>query len=299
MSTETSTSTPQTVTRTESVAAGGGGRKPIGLDIIVPGPISLYQKDKVIVPVQFRNNKDFALRNINIRPVSATKGIKAEFLKNFITLLNPGDSETINLELSSSGEFAESDITGFDVQIIADVTSPLFSDLANVLVNLIPRGGANRTIVVKQALFAADLFKENPECLELNELLDQAKESLEKEEYQKAFGLTEAAINGCRDLVTSAAKRIEQPIKEKRLLNLIVGTIITGAVLGIIFAVFLVLKGIEIRRKESIAKLYSINGHLQKAKKEKKGLFSFKFNFRKKKHHVKKSGGEEKKYKWD
>ena len=251
------TTVTNTVTNTQSQ---GNTKQFVALDIIAPSPVSLYLNDKIIVPITFRNNQAITLSKISLNADSSNKDISSKFEKSFINQLSPGQSETINLILKSE---TESEIGAYEVTIRADVDSPRFSDTAKLIANLIELGGANRTIVVKQILFAKDLFKENPECLELQELLDQAQESLNKQEFEKGLKLAEAAINGCKDLVTSFAKKIETPKKEKE--TKMFRTIIIATLLGI-----LILKFIEVIKRKRINQYYTYGGNINPEKPIKK-----------------------------
>ena len=72
------------------------------------------------------------------------------------------------------------------------------------------RGQFNKTLIVSRIAFTKDLFKENPECLDLNEVLDEADNALAAEKYGEANELIESAVRSCRDLITSKAEPIEQ-----------------------------------------------------------------------------------------
>ena len=94
------------------------------------------------------------------------------------------------------------------------------------------------TIILEKLKFTADLFKENPECLELNELLLQAETALKNNEFKKALVLTESAINACRQLVGAERlkpkkAKLEKVIEFNRILPFVIATILI--ILGLIF----------------------------------------------------------------
>ncbi|MBS3135934.1 hypothetical protein J4401_03160, partial [Candidatus Woesearchaeota archaeon] len=81
-----------------------------------------------------------------------------------------------------------------------------------IVVKLVEIGiEGGRGNIVERIRFAQDLFKENPECLEFQELITEAEKALEKEEYEKATGYIEAAINACRDTITSLGGSMQMP----------------------------------------------------------------------------------------
>lgn len=70
----------------------------------------------------------------------------------------------------------------------------------------------NKTIVETELRFVSDLFEKNPECIELKELLTQAEDALEKQEFEKAKSLAKAAVETCRNLIGAVRRTgIERP----------------------------------------------------------------------------------------
>ena len=59
-----------------------------------------------------------------------------------------------------------------------------------------------RDVVIKEILFAADLFRENPECLELGEVLEAAESAADHGAYENATSLIQSAVAGCQTLIT-------------------------------------------------------------------------------------------------
>ena len=51
--------------------------------------------------------------------------------------------------------------------------------------------------------FAKDLFKENPECLELEEVLRNAEDALAEDNLADAALLMNSAVQSCRDLIAA------------------------------------------------------------------------------------------------
>jgi hypothetical protein len=79
-----------------------------------------------------------------------------------------------------------------------------------VLLNTIEQSKEGPEVETK-VTFAQDLLRENPECLELNELLTKAKESLEKGSTAEASKMVDGVINGCKYLVSIAKKGEQKP----------------------------------------------------------------------------------------
>ena len=103
---------------------------------------------------------------------------------------------------------------------------------------------------------AQDLFRENPQCLELNDLLIEAQKKLNVGDVDLARELVQVAITGCKDLVTNIETIPYVKVREWRTPILVV----FGLVILSLIVVILI-------RKPSL-NLYKA------AEKEKKG-FSF------------------------
>src|SRR3989344_7132358 len=83
-------------------------------------------------------------------------------------------------------------------------------------VNIEEFGSANKSIIIPRLQAAKELFNNNPICLELSELLNQAEKALENNQFTKAESLIESIIKGCNELISFRPERIEVP---KRSLN--------------------------------------------------------------------------------
>jgi hypothetical protein len=191
----------ETITSTTSAAAGGGGgsivTKAASLDLIVPSPISLYTQDKVIVPIILKNPGELKLNKINLSSEVKADGITIEIEDTSFESLNIDETVSTNAIITTDVEqFGKNKIT-----ITANVSNPRLTEYADIIIDIIDIYKGNKTLVEEKIKFSLDLFKQNPECLELKELLNQAEASLEKNEFKKSLVLIESAINACERIV--------------------------------------------------------------------------------------------------
>ncbi len=98
----------------------------------------------------------------------------------------------------------------YEIRINANVTTPEASDSALVLLNSIEQSEEGENVETK-VTFAQDLLNENPECLELNELLTKAKEELESGSSEEAAHMVDSVINGCKYLASISKKSEQSP----------------------------------------------------------------------------------------
>ena len=258
----------QNIVTSSGVGGGGGGGSmlPYGLELIVPGPVSMYSNDTIKLPIILRNKGRVQLKGINLSAESPSKDLDISLTKNRVEKLGFNESTKTELIIIS-----HTDPGRYEITITADVENPPFSDTAKVYIDLVKKGKENNAVVVTRVVFARDLFKENPECLELQELLDQAETALEEEKYAKAKSLTESAINGCKDLITSLSKELKMPHKESPALFGIPYKML--AIIGIAMIIAFIVAAIILRPKGTKQRI--IKKKVVTAKRAKPGLFSF------------------------
>ena len=268
------------VTTTISVSvpgpSGGGSviTKTASLDLIAPSPISLDLNDSVILPLILRNTGQVKLEDISLTYDVNASGILVDIENEYFRELETGGTVSTDMMIYTSLE------DHGDYEIIVNATAipskaigePKVRITKKIIINTIDVALPNRTIVKTRIVFAKDLFNENPECLELQELLDQADNALERYEYRKARALTESAINACRDLIASIEKYIAvpKPLTLKEIMVRI--SSVLAVIVVIILIVYRMISRPKLKRKEP--RVY---------KEKKPGIFKFGFKFAKKK----------------
>ena len=201
--------TQVTTTQTTSSGGGGGGggggksrTDLVAIDIIHPGNFSFIQGEQIISPIKIKNtNPQFTLHDIKLSVESESDFILAELDRTFIATLAPSQEEYVNIVLSGT----QPGIT--EVVVTAEVGDPPFRDSVKYFVNVAPPDPLD---VKEKIVFVKDLFKENPECLELNEVVSRAEKALNDKKYDEAASLIGTAIEKCKDLITSKSE--EKPI---------------------------------------------------------------------------------------
>ncbi|MBU4502879.1 MAG: hypothetical protein KKA79_09865 [Nanoarchaeota archaeon] len=201
------TQTEVTVTTTTSGGGGGGGSSRtqlVTIDIIHPGALTIYKEDLIVSPVIIKNsNKDITLRDIDIE-VGSLHNLEISLSKTHIDKLDPGEEREIQLSIRGV-------IEGFEEIIIkAIVHNPEVTDSAKIFTTVIsvPVG------IEERIKFVKDLFKENPECLELNELLSRAEKDLASNQYDAALEKLNTAIDKCKDLISTIYKIPETELRK-------------------------------------------------------------------------------------
>lgn len=180
----------------------------VSLNLIVPTELVMRTTDIIDLPILIKN-KDTELKKVLLTAVTNTSDIKATFTgPNYFESIPPYGILKTNVTL-----LTENSTTGrFTVIVMANITKPKIVDEATIDIDLTTETITASQTVVKELVFVADLFKEHPECLELQELLDQAQEALRQGSNDKANSLVKAAMDGCKEIITS--EEIIRPITE-------------------------------------------------------------------------------------
>ena len=177
----------------------------VSLNIIQPSPISLFTNDSVITPIFITNTGSTTLSNINLAALTNVSNLEVRLSQENIGMLFAGQSVSVDMIIRSTPETL---IAQHEITIEAKVQDPTFKDSAKFFINLLEFGFGDRKIVREKIEVINQLFNGNPDCTELKTLVDQAEIELEKENYNKALSLVEAAIQSCKDLVSSLGKEL-------------------------------------------------------------------------------------------
>ncbi len=193
----------ETITTTITTTTSGGSTKKLyALNIISPPTVTLYSNDEITIPLVIRNNaKDMQLQNINLA-VQSDSGELIGFLDiTNIAKLLPGKDAIVNLRLITGALKLLRGEGNFGLTITANVANPAFQDSIKIFANVIDVNSENRTTTYDEINAAHRLFDGNPECMDLVELLTQADEALNNNQFDKALSLAKGAISACKDLV--------------------------------------------------------------------------------------------------
>jgi len=196
-----------TPTPTPQSSGGGGGStvitKPALLKIILPEPVSAYQKDKIKVPIILYNEGKVTLYNITLASLIAKnmkirKDVKISFDRPSLPFLLEGQKENVTLFIDIS-----TNETGlYEITINASVREPKYDDWGKLYLTV---KETNRTDVEELILFTEEFIAENPECIEIQELLNEAREYFKEGNYERAIEKSREAIDACRYAIAQPA----------------------------------------------------------------------------------------------
>lgn len=179
--------------------------KPRAIEIVVPSLVTIYENHTVLIPVTIKNTWNSSLKEVKLNASSNASSVKLKFTDDYFEELKVGESKEVTLMIDNYRLG-----NNYEVKITANVTTPLASDSALILLNTIEQAETGIDVETK-VTFAQDLLRENPECIELNELLERAKTELSTGSKQEASRMVDAVINGCKYMVSISKKADQQP----------------------------------------------------------------------------------------
>lgn len=205
-SVELSTSTTTIITPTPTPSSGGGGGgattvKYYSLKLILPEDVIISEKGFIQIPFLVKNTGGVTLNGINL--TSSVKfnsedssAVKISLPQAFLPELKVNDSVNLSMTI-----YADTSKSGkYKATIYANVTSPRFLDWADFFIEL---KKTNETDAEKTLVFTEKLVAENPECIELTELVNSARKLYEQEDFIGSLELSEKATDACEKAISS------------------------------------------------------------------------------------------------
>jgi len=172
----------------------------ISLKIIMPREISAYEGEKIEIPLLLENKGDVTFNNLNLTSIAfkdanISSEVRTSLDKTHFNALRPGQTENLTLTV-----FFDTDKIG-DYEILVNATSnrPKYTDWNKIHINL---QRINETRVRELIFFTEELIVQNPACMEIMELVDQAKEYFEREDFTNARLKAEQAITACEESIS-------------------------------------------------------------------------------------------------
>ncbi|MEM4325910.1 MAG: hypothetical protein QXU40_01250, partial [Candidatus Pacearchaeota archaeon] len=208
---------PTTKQQQSSGSSSGGGSSsttllPISFKLIFPDKFSLKYKTKLSIPITLWNNGSFLFKEINLSATLYKDGVllngtNLTFDKPFIPELGAGKKENLTLSV----DFNDLGPGFYEINILGVSKVPLYSDWGKVIVNF-----EDIEVIKEKILFLQDLIVENPECLELKELLDEVRKLYSEGKIKETEEKLGIAIRACTNLLSyKAFTKIRQELPFK------------------------------------------------------------------------------------
>ena len=191
-------------TTTVTVSGGGGGgsssrtqTKPISLKIIVPEPVSSRRKDRLVLPISLINSGDVLLKNIFLKAGVSKDGLfredlLASFDNSVIDSLKIGEEKDLTLIVDANTE----EYGLYEITLNATVGDPEYNDWAKIFINV-----EETEDILERILFTEEFVIGNPECVELTELVEEARGFLNAGAIDESYKKLDEALEACRTAI--------------------------------------------------------------------------------------------------
>ena len=193
-------------------SSGGGTTtklKHFSIKLIVPQDVIISEMNYIDIPFTVQNNGEIDLKGINLNSFvrfndEFSDDVKISLGDNYIELLKFGQSENFTMRILANTQRAGK----YKATIWANVTSPKLSDWGEFFIEL---RKTNESEAEQILIFTEKFISENPECLELTELIRRAEAEFLTGDYSKAVSSAREATEACENAII-ANEQIKYPI---------------------------------------------------------------------------------------
>ena len=186
------------------------GKKFIGFKLLQPGTPVYYENGTVMSVVRVFNGANETLSGIHLSASASLPGVAPLLSKDYIETLDTGEEDKFWVMVDTST------ISGaFDIILNGTVDNPVLFDSATIYMSTLQKGQVNKTQINTKIDFVRDLLNQNPECLELNEVLQRASDYVKTGDYAKASQSIDSVIESCKYLIA----RAEKPAQQKTIID--------------------------------------------------------------------------------
>ncbi|MBW2964462.1 hypothetical protein KY363_03295 [Candidatus Woesearchaeota archaeon] len=235
---------------------------PVSFRLLTPKLVTTYVNNSMEIPINIFNS-NFTMRKLKLKAVTSNENVQLTLDKDYFDEIAPNDKKFVTLRVDSFKTYGAYEIL---VQATAEATASAedgtektseFTETAKIFVNSLLKAEGNDTQVNTKLAFAEDLLSTNPECLELNEFLQKARDQLKSNpaEADKTIG---QVIDSCKYLLApkETAPEIEATTKVYGMPTESVFILATVSLVTIIVAISLVFgwAHMKSRRKEALRK---------------------------------------------
>ena len=180
---------------------------PKPLRIVFPGDASIFENKTIEIPILIENTYVENIRGVRLSAdMPGHDNITYSFSNNFFNDFGVGETIQETLTITNYRE----ELSPYEIRVQVDVQEPEFSDTAAILLAGLEQTGVGDDVQVR-VTFARDMLSSVPECMELNDYIDDVQFMIQRGDVSEASTLLEIVINACNDLRDEQNFRIENP----------------------------------------------------------------------------------------
>ena len=171
--------------------------KLISFNLLVPESMTLYPNDTIVVPVTLDNYGNHTLKNITLSANSTHESAELFLTKDRFDIIPAGHKERTELLVTAKNIHGR-----FDIWISAQVQEPFYNDTAKIIMATLEKGEHNSTQLNTKVTYTEDLLKANRECMELYEMVSEARRHIQEGRFFTADEILQSATEACKYLVS-------------------------------------------------------------------------------------------------
>jgi len=111
----------------------------------------------------------------------------------------------------------------YEITVNATVDNPKFYDWGKIFVNVV-----EGDTIFERLVFTEEFIAENPECVEINELLDESREFLALGDFESSEDKLNEALNSCKETISQQSlfsiDRLKSKFEDKLFIYLLMAT---------------------------------------------------------------------------
>jgi len=150
------------------------------------------------IPLLVKNTLNESLAGISLEASTALLGVSFSFSQSYLPMIAPGSKVPVTLTVRPPRMDVE-----FDVKVKAKAASPQAED--EIVVSL------TALQINRSVQYVRDLLSANPECLELNEMVEDAIKAIAEGRVEEGQRILNDVIESCRYLIAQKKKITEKP----------------------------------------------------------------------------------------
>ena len=182
-----------------SSGGGGGGTSAVKyhtLKILSPDDMVVSDRNYIEIPIAVKNTGNIELIGINLSGIVAFNNLVSEEVtfalsNTFIDSLQPSETRNLTVQI-----YANTQNSGrYKITVYANVLSPRLVDWGEFFIEL---KKANQTEAEYLLSFAEKMIFDNPQCLELTELLNEANKAYLEGNISDSLAKTRQVVQACK-----------------------------------------------------------------------------------------------------
>jgi len=188
---------------TPGSSSGSSSTNIVSLKILTPGKISVYEGEKIEIPLQLINTGTVSFNDLFLNSSAFKQGkeiseLETSLDKNSFKTLAPGKQENLSLSV-----FFNTNKTGeYEILVTVESKYPKYKDWGKIHVEL---RAINESQVRELLVFTEEFIVQNPQCIEITEVVKEAEQFLELRDYVNANLKTKEALESCKKAISQVS----------------------------------------------------------------------------------------------